>query len=194
MNEQLGLNMKWVVLGAILIIALNQVLSYLLIEPVGIPLINSMGLIGGLLVFVMIIAVGSFFVGGILIGRMSPGVTIKEAGYASVAAIAVNVVLNTIITGQFPGILGIVIIAAIGYGLGVAGAKVGESWQSKVERAQSFPHARAAYQQPAGPPPGFVPLGGPPPGGFPPQGGPPPGGGFPPQGGPPPGSGFPPQS
>ena len=88
-----------------------------------------MGLIGGLLVFALIISLLSFFVGGVVIGRMSPGETVREPGIASLIAIGLNVVINIIDTGEFPGVLSIAIVAGIGYGLGVAGGKVGEAWQ-----------------------------------------------------------------
>lgn len=76
----------------------------------------------------------SFFVGGIIVGRLSPGETIKEPGIASLIAIGVNIVINTVVIGRFPGILGIAIVAALGYGLGVAGGSVGEAWQRASER------------------------------------------------------------
>jgi hypothetical protein len=137
---------KWVVIGAVIIIALNQVESHLLIEPLGIPLMTSMGLIGGLLVFALIISILSFFVGGVLIGRMSPGVTTKEAGYASLIAIALNVVVNAVQTGHVPNFIGIAIVAGIGYGLGVLGGKVGEAWQAKAEGPMNAPPSARVVQ------------------------------------------------
>ena len=149
------LSVKWIIIGSVIIIALNQVESHLLIEPLGIPLMVKMGLLGGLLVFALIISILSFFVGGVLIGRMSPGVTVKEAGIASLIAIALNVGVNAVQTGHMPNFIGIAIVAGIGYGLGILGAKVGEAWQRKAEGPMNAPAQARVVQgrDPNQPPP-----------------------------------------
>ena len=54
------------------IIGLNQLLQEMLAEPVGGALFESMG-VGGLYLYVALIAFGSFFVGGLIVGWWSPG-------------------------------------------------------------------------------------------------------------------------
>lgn len=132
------LSWKWVGIGAVIITVLNQASSFLLAEPIGFPLMESMGLLGGLLVFVLIIAVLSYFVGGVIVGRLSPGVTTREPGVASLVAIAINLVITTIMTGKFPGMLGLFIAAGLGYGLGFLGGKVGEAWQDRARPKLAF--------------------------------------------------------
>jgi hypothetical protein len=127
MNE--SISPKWLAIGAALIIGLNIMWSLLLADAVGVPLVLSMGPIGGLLVFALILSVLSFFVGGLFLGRLSPGETVKEAGLASVIAVIFNVIISTVLTGQFPGFLGIAIVGGLGYGLGILGGKAGEAWQ-----------------------------------------------------------------
>jgi hypothetical protein len=134
-----NLNWKWVGIGAVIIIGLNQLWVRLLIEPLGFPLMMNMGLYGGLIAFALIVALLSFFVGGIVVGRLSEGESVREAAFASIAAIIVNVVITVVQTGRLPGVLGIVIAAAMGYGLGFAGAKVGQKMRGTPAAASMAP-------------------------------------------------------
>jgi hypothetical protein len=130
------LEWKWVIIGAVIIIALNQATSFLLAEPVAVPLVLELGMLGGLLVFALLIGLLSYFVGGVIVGRMSPGETVREPAVASLFAVGLNLVLNIAINGQVPSVLGIAIAAGLGFGLGLAGGKVGEAWQARSVPAQ----------------------------------------------------------
>ncbi|MBW1810950.1 MAG: hypothetical protein JRJ19_16865 [Deltaproteobacteria bacterium] len=134
-----NLNWKWVGIGAVIIIGLNQLWGRLLAEPLGFPLMMNLGIYGGLIAFALIVALLSFFVGGIVVGRLSEGESVREAAFASIAAIVVGVVINVVQTGRFPGVLSIVIAAALGYGLGFAGAKVGQKMRGKPAGAPTAP-------------------------------------------------------
>ena len=120
---------KWVGIGAAIIIALNQTAGLLLATPLAVPLVDSMGLLWGMLIYTLIVAFLSYFVGGVIVGRLSPGVTCKEPGVASLVAVGLNLIISMVLIGRFPGLLGIAIAAGLGYGLGYLGGLLGEAWQ-----------------------------------------------------------------
>ena len=126
------MSIKWVLIGAAVIIGLNRVLYEALKDFAYTPLVESMGPIGALAVFTVIVSLGSFFVGGLLVGWASPGETLKEPALAATIAVVVNLVIATIGEGAFPNPIGAVIIVGIAYALGLAGAKLGERIQGET--------------------------------------------------------------
>ncbi len=127
MSERPSLDLKWTIIGAAVIVGLNQVLSRGLAGSLLPSLVGSLGEMGGLVVFALVVALGSFFVGGLLVGWLSPGETLAEPAVACVVAVAINGVVAGV-TGA-GNLLGLVIAAAIGFALGLLGAKVGERIQ-----------------------------------------------------------------
>lgn len=127
-SENQPLSVKWVIIGASVIGGLNWLLRTVLAEPLAVPLIESMGMLGGALVFVLIVAFGSFFCGGAGVAYASPGDTIKEPAVAATVAVAVNSA-HYAWTSSDVSPLGIAIAVAIGYAFALAGAKVGERLQ-----------------------------------------------------------------
>ena len=121
---------KWVAIGTVIIVALNMLCQYTFAEPLAIALLPSAGLFGTILIVVLLISLLSFFVGGVIVARLSPGETVKEPGLASVFAVLLNLIIISIDTGSFE-ISWLAIM--IGYGFGVAGGKVGEMWQTAAE-------------------------------------------------------------
>lgn len=133
MSQSNEVSWKWVAIGAMVIIGLNQLLQEALAEPVGGALFESMGM-GGLYLYVAIIAFGSFFVGGLITGWWSPGETIKEPAYAALLAVVVNAGANfRNVDGEaftmMDWLIGSAIMAAIGFGFGMAGGIAGEKIQ-----------------------------------------------------------------
>jgi hypothetical protein len=130
--SQSEVNFKWVAIGAVVIIGLNQLLQEVLAEPVGASLFESMGM-AGLYVYVALIAFGSFFLGGLIVGWWSPGETIKEPAYAALAAVVLNAALNARNIGEgmstVQWAIGSAIMAAIGFAFGMAGGMAGEKIQ-----------------------------------------------------------------
>ena len=127
MSDRPSLDFKWTIIGAAVIVALNQVLSLALASSLLPSLIEGMGEMGGLVVFAILVALGSFFVGGLLVGWLSPGETLAEPAVACVVAVVVNGLLAGLSGAQ--NLVGLVLAAAIGFGLGLLGAKVGERIQ-----------------------------------------------------------------
>lgn len=96
------IDFKWVGIGTIVII----VLAYVSL---------IVGAVAGSLAVSYLLIFLSYFAGGIIIGKKSPGKTIIEPGIASAIA------------SLFPGISGLGIV--ISFIMGVAGGYVGEKWQ-----------------------------------------------------------------
>lgn len=126
------LSVKWVIIGAAIIIALNQILTMLLEPATREFLVASMGETGGLLVLALIVAVGSYFVGGVIVGYASPGTTLMEPAIASAIAILFNVVAWWLRSGELVNVVGVAATIVIGFVLGLAGAKVGERLQGET--------------------------------------------------------------
>ncbi|RMG97315.1 MAG: hypothetical protein D6705_08950 [Deltaproteobacteria bacterium] len=131
MSDRPAIDLKWTIIGAAVIVALNQ-LAAAGLGPALVPnLVEAMGDVGGLVVFALVVAVCSFFVGGLLVGWLSPGETLAEPAIACVVAVVVNGIVS-VARGQLAdagGIVGLVIAAGIGFALGLLGAKVGERIQ-----------------------------------------------------------------
>ncbi len=107
------IDFKWVGIGTIIII----VLAYVSL---------IVGAVAGSLAVSYLLIFLSYFAGGIIIGKKSPGKTIIEPGIASAIA------------SLFPGISGLGIL--ISFLMGVAGGYVGEKWQgSQVGEKVSSP-------------------------------------------------------
>lgn len=110
-------SIKWTIIGAAIIIGINWMLVAAL-----------QGVIASAWAMLAVVAVGSFFVGGLIIGWASPGETLKEPAVAATLAIVFNLAMH-IGTGGSAGVVDVVVTIALGYGLGLAGAKVGEKLQ-----------------------------------------------------------------
>ena len=122
------LSVKWIIVGASVIGALNWVLRTLLLEPVLLPLVAALGVTAGALVFVLIVDFGSFFLGAAGVAYASPGNTLKEPAISATMAVAVNALHYAVVSDDFSP-LGIAIAVVIAYGFALVGAQVGERIQ-----------------------------------------------------------------
>ncbi|MFQ6137452.1 MAG: hypothetical protein ACE5PM_09790 [Candidatus Hydrothermarchaeales archaeon] len=116
-----GLNYKWIGIGFIAMVVLAIAgLSYLIIFlGVGMErLYVELGLIW----------LDSFFIGGLIIGRMSPGRTILEPAIAAVLALIALFLLVEI--GIFQTKILIILIHAFLFAL--VGGYLGEKWQGTI--------------------------------------------------------------
>ncbi len=131
MSDRPSLNVKWIIIGAAVIIGLNQILTLAIAQPTYDVLLPGLGHSGALYALTAILAVGSFFVGGLLVGWMSPGTTLLEPAIASAAGIIINGIFYSATNGPMGllGMIGLLVAAGLGFGLGLAGAKVGERIQ-----------------------------------------------------------------
>jgi hypothetical protein len=121
------LSVKWVIIGTAIMGGLSWLLPLALAEPLLPPLVESMGT-AGWFVFALIVAVGAFFGGSLLVAYFSPGTTIREPAIASTIAVAINQ-LYWLRQGGDLDPLGIAISIAMNYAFAFLGAKVGEKLQ-----------------------------------------------------------------
>jgi hypothetical protein len=126
MSRPSGLSLMWVLIGAFAILVLNDVMRLLLAGNVGASL--------GVYALIGIVAFGSFFVGGLLIGLFSPGETIREPALAAGIAVLINARTSfsnidgqTFTFGHWLGGTGISVV--LGFAMGLAGAWIGEKLQ-----------------------------------------------------------------
>ncbi|MRG95113.1 hypothetical protein [Polyangium spumosum] len=137
MSKRKELSYKWVIIGGGVIMTLHFVMRLLLAGGVSASIIGSYGPDTGRLVIAGIVALVSYFVGGILIGIFSPGETVKEPALATFMAILPNA-MHTIIwhieyNYSMAGVpLGLLTTFAIGILMAVAGAWIGEKVQGRT--------------------------------------------------------------
>ena len=74
-----------------------------------------------------------YTIGGIIIGRMSKGVTIVEAGIAGALTAAIASSVTSLIIYIPAGV--IILTAVIGFFLALVGGWIGEKWQASVQKA-----------------------------------------------------------
>jgi hypothetical protein len=131
---------KWVVIGAGITIVLNKVLILLLAGPMQNAVVVgddgvATGLSGMFWVYLALIAVGSYFVGGVFTGWLSPGETIKEPAGAAALAVVLNSISDFLMQSGSEGfamgqwIVGAAISVVLGFALGLAGGWLGERIQ-----------------------------------------------------------------
>lgn len=146
-----ALSYKWILIGAGMIFGLNLLIRMLTADPVRTQLITSFSGITGVFVYVAIIAFVSFFIGGAMIGWFSPGETVKEPAFAALIAAGLNTIENfrnvdgkTLTVSDW--LIGSVIILAVGFGMALGGAWVGEKIQGdtaeKKRESQEPPPSR----------------------------------------------------
>ncbi len=129
---------KWVLIGAGIIFLQNLLAQALFADPVKTKLLVTFPGLTGVLIFVGLIAFGSFFVGGALIGVFSPGETLKEPAYAALIAAGLNCLENfRNVDGKNLTVLGWLIgsalILGVGFVMALGGAWVGEKLQGDTE-------------------------------------------------------------
>src|SRR5262245_21887700 len=134
MSRPGGLSLKWVLIGNLVILVLNDVMKALLAGNVGASLVQSFGQPAGIYALIGIVAFGSFFVGGLVIGLFSPGETIREPALAAGYAVLINARMsfNSVDGNVFTvtdWLIGTLISVVLGLGMGLAGAWVGEHLQ-----------------------------------------------------------------
>lgn len=131
-SEHPPLSVKWIMIGVAVQGGLSWLLPALLMEPLGPPLVEALGILGGTLTFVLLVAFGAFFGGGLLVAYFSPGDTIKEPAIAATVAIGINQAYFLTREGAEVNVLGILISVGVAYVFALAGAKAGEKLQGET--------------------------------------------------------------
>lgn len=120
------LDTRWVLIGTATIVALFAALKVALNFSLG---------ASGLIMHVVTSAAAvllSYPLGGALIGYFSPGETIKEAGWAAAASLAITWVARALLSGSLPGLAALVFEVVLAWALAILGAKIGERVQGET--------------------------------------------------------------
>jgi hypothetical protein len=119
---------RWVLAGVVFIVVSN-VVAYLAMRG----LINHLILQERVLAAAGVMASGAllvYFLGGVLVGRMSKGHTIREPAVAAVLALVIVFIIQ-LAAGMF-NLVGLVVGAPICFGVAYLGGILGEKWQDRA--------------------------------------------------------------
>jgi len=120
----------WVLVGVGFLVAAN-LLAYLALRGV----INEIVRQQRVLTAAALMAVGAlaiYFLGGLLVGRLSKGHTVKEPAVAAVLALVVLFLLQ--LAAGMVNIVGLVVGAPLCFGVTYLGGVLGEKWQDRSRR------------------------------------------------------------
>ena len=134
MSHKQPLSWFWIVVGAVIIAALDIMMrSWLVTTDFALSLSE---IAGGKWMIFGIGAVVSYFGGGVVIGRLSPGETIREPAFAAVLAVLCVLALQYTAFPDAPWTGGVFLeragIALLSFGLALLGAKTGERLQGET--------------------------------------------------------------
>jgi hypothetical protein len=124
---------KWVFLGVLFIVAGNVLAYAALRAPLEAMLSREEWVLSGA-VLMAGVALVIYFLGGVLVGWMSSGRTVKEPAVAGVLGVAVLFVLQLSL-GMF-NIVGLILGAPICFGVAYLGGALGERWHARRERSK----------------------------------------------------------
>ena len=115
------LDWKWVLIGSVIFVVVQVVLNVVF------TVFGVITLGFGFLLFAIVKPV-TYFVGGIVTGRVSPGVTIREP---AIAAVLVSVLGTIFDASRSSGarVLWMILAGVVAFFLALAGAQIGERMQ-----------------------------------------------------------------
>ncbi len=127
-----GLHWRWVWLGVALMVSGHVVAYYLLAHKIQALVAHDP--------FTAFISAGGaslaiFWLGGLFVGRLSPGTTIQEPAVAGVLGLLIIVGLQ-LFAGMI-NLFGLIIGAPFTFGMAYLGGWMGEVWQSGSERRRA---------------------------------------------------------
>ena len=120
----------WVLIGVGVIVAGNMV-AYLILRRLIDRLIADQNRVLAAAALMAGVALAVYFGGGVLVGRMSKGHTVREPAVAAVLALAVLFLLQ-LLAGMF-NVVGLVVGAPFCFGVAYAGGVIGEKWQDRAQ-------------------------------------------------------------
>lgn len=116
-----SIDWKWVGIGLVILLAVQLALS------ISFSLLGFLTLGFGFLLFAVLKPI-TYFLGGMLTGYVSPGITIREPAVAAVIVAVAGILFDA---GRTAGgrLVGIIISGVIALILAIAGAQIGERMQ-----------------------------------------------------------------
>ena len=142
-GDEPGFDWTWMAGGVVIVTATALLFVFGIKWALGARLLDWP--VGRRLFLLLTVVASSFFVGGIVVGRMSAGVTLKEpAAAGALACVIVFAVAKTAIKVEATGVAGksvlvfdleltsIVLMLPVCVGLAYVGGWVGEKWQGTI--------------------------------------------------------------
>jgi MFS family permease len=120
---------KWVSLGVLFSVGGN-LLAYLALRPILDDLLHRQERVLRAAALLAGVALAIYFLGGLLVGRMSRHHTVKEPAVAGVIAVAILTGLQLYL--GMVNIIGLVLGAPVCFGVSYLGGILGEKWQEAV--------------------------------------------------------------
>jgi len=127
-NQQTGFSPVWIVISFAIYLVLQGI--FLVGLDVALDAYDPQGFWG------LVISIPIWFIGGIIVGRLSPGRTFIEPAIGAILACIPTVAYIMWITadGFMPGMLELLILGGMGVMISLFGAFLGEKLQGKVKR------------------------------------------------------------
>ena len=129
-----------VAIGIVLILAIQLLLNLTVFPLIGRVLLDTTDPSPyGALALILLTGAAVYFVVGVIVGRLSPGYTVREPAIAAIAAAAINALFASAwargsMTGGPAGIVQTLVVFALLAALGYAGGIVGEKLQKRAEK------------------------------------------------------------
>lgn len=130
-RSQDSFDWKWVFVGVLFMVVGNSLAYFLLLPLLG-ELLHQQDRVLTAAAIMSGVALGVYFFGGLLVGRMSSGRTINEPAVAGVLGLLIIFVLQFFL--GMVNIIGLVIGSPFCFGVAYLGGLVGEKWQRWSER------------------------------------------------------------
>jgi predicted MFS family arabinose efflux permease len=134
---------KWVTIGVLFSVGGN-ILAYLALRPILDDLLHRQERVLRAAALMAGVAIAIYFLGGLLVGRMSRHRTVKEPAVAGVISVAIVTGLQVFL--GMVNIVGLILGAPVCFGVCYLGGILGEKWQEAVlgrrsARGSPGPHA-----------------------------------------------------
>jgi MFS family permease len=117
---------KWVFVGVLSVVVGNTI-AYLALRSIINNMIKQQERVMTAAMLIASVALVVYFLGGVLVGRMSKNRTVKEPAVAAVLALFVIFVLQLML--GMVNVIGLVLGAPFCFGVAYLGGLVGEKWQ-----------------------------------------------------------------
>ena len=125
-HQQEGFEWKWAILSVVVYLILQA--GILGVLPIVLPFYDPQGLAG------LMISVGVWFLGGIVVGALSPGKTFLEPAVGALIAVVPTIGFLMVITpeGFDPSLIAYIVGGLLGVMISLFGAFIGEKVQMLV--------------------------------------------------------------
>jgi hypothetical protein len=137
MKEEPAFSTNWVVLSVVIFTAMEVLLGHLLgpavVGAYVSPMLHHR--------VMMVLHLGSFLVGGVVVGVVSPGLRLVEPAVGAFIAVALQLIMGLFMPNVFYGFSSQKLLwgGGIAFLVALFGAWTGEKWMGNVESKKRYP-------------------------------------------------------